>query len=321
MIKVENLTKRFGRFCAVDNLSFAVEPGEIVGFLGPNGAGKTTTMRILSGYKVATGGTVTVAGFDVLHDALEVRKRTGYLPESVPLYTEMRVKEYLRYRGQLKGLGGRILRQRLNDVIEACGLKEVKRKLIGRLSKGFKQRVGLADALIANPEVFILDEPMIGLDPNQIRMIRELIKGLGGDHSVLLSSHILTEIESICDRVLIINSGRIVASDTPSNLAARLSQNTKVIAEIGGDADDVAKQLKCIQGVDEISVEKGSDWNTFTLSCLENDSNIRAEIFKMAGRKKWAMRELRSEQCCLEDVFVDITRNNSVKTVAKGNKK
>ena len=309
MIKVENLTKRFGRFCAVDNLSFTVEPGEIVGFLGPNGAGKTTTMRILSGYKAATGGKVTIGGFDILHDALEVRRRVGYLPESVPLYTEMRVKEYLRYRGQLKGLQSKLLRKRLNEVSEACGLKEVERKLIGRLSKGFKQRVGLADTLIANPDVFILDEPMIGLDPNQIRMIRELIRGLGGDHSVLLSSHILTEIESICDRVLIIDKGRIVASDTPDNLAARLNQNSKIIVEIDGDADVVSMALRQIDGIGDVLVEHGGEWNTFTCTCIGNDADVRSAIFLAVGIKKLKMRELRSEKCCLEDVFVDITRN------------
>jgi ABC-2 type transport system ATP-binding protein len=313
MIKVENLTKRFGRFCAVDNLSFTVEPGEIVGFLGPNGAGKTTTMRILSGYKMATGGIVTVAGFDVLRNSLEVRKRVGYLPESVPLYTEMRVKEYLRYRGQLKGVSGRLLKTRLSEVIDACGLGEVRRKLIGRLSKGFRQRVGLADTLIADPDVFILDEPMIGLDPNQIRMIRELIKGLGGKHSVLLSSHILTEIESICDRVLIIDKGRIVASDTPDNLAAHLNKSVRIIAEISGDADAITKILNDINGVDDVIVTTNGEWHTFTCSCTYNNNEVRQEIFKTAGQKNWNMRELRSEQCCLEDVFVNIIEEQKEK--------
>ncbi len=306
MIKVENLIKRFGRFCAVDNISFTVEPGEIVGFLGPNGAGKTTTMRILSGYKVATGGKINIAGFDVLRDALEVRQRVGYLPESVPLYTEMRVKEYLRYRGLLKGLKGKLLRRRLAEVVEACGLNDVKRKLIGRLSKGFRQRVGLADTLIANPEVFILDEPMIGLDPNQIRMIRELIKGLGGDHSVLLSSHILTEIESICDRVIIIDKGRLVASDSPANLTACM-KNTRIIAEIDGDAEKILDAIKNIDSVVDIEMKTDAEWNTFICTCKENESEVRSEIFKLAGKNNWNMRELHSEQCCLEDAFVDIT--------------
>ncbi len=316
MIEVKNLTKRFGRFCAVDNLSFTVEPGEIVGFLGPNGAGKTTTMRILSGYKVATAGTVTIAGFDILRDALKVRQHVGYLPESVPLYAEMRVKEYLRYRGLLKGLNGKLLRQRLGEVTEACGLKDVERKLVGRLSKGFRQRVGLADTLIADPDVVILDEPMIGLDPNQIRMIRELIKGLGGNHSVLLSSHILTEIESICDRVLIIDHGRIVASDTPSNLTNRLGKNAKVIAEIGGDKDDISAAIKEIDGVDNVVVDVQGEWNVFTCTCVEDESNVRAEIFKLVGKREWSMRELRSESCCLEDVFVDIISTPKLETVA-----
>ena len=316
MIEVKNLTKRFGRFCAVDNLSFTVEPGEIVGFLGPNGAGKTTTMRILSGYKVATAGTVTIAGFDILRDALKVRQHVGYLPESVPLYAEMRVKEYLRYRGLLKGLNGKLLRQRLDEVTEACGLKDVERKLIGRLSKGFRQRVGLADTLIADPDVVILDEPMIGLDPNQIRMIRELIRGLRGNHSVLLSSHILTEIESICDRVLIIDRGRIVASDTPANLTASLGKTAKVVAEIGGDKDEISVALNQIDGVDNVVVDVRDDWSVFTCTCVDDESNVRSEIFKLAGQKEWSMRELRSEQCCLEDVFVDITRAPKLETTA-----
>ncbi len=296
-------------------MSFTVEPGEIVGFLGPNGAGKTTTMRILSGYKVADGGNVTVAGFDVLRNPLAVKSRMGYLPESVPLYPEMRVKEYLRYRGKLKGLRGAELRMRFDEVVAACDLGEVKRKLIGHLSKGFRQRVGLADALIAAPEVLILDEPMIGLDPNQTRMIRGLISGLSGKHTVLLSSHILTEIESVCDRVIIINRGRIVASDSPANLASALKRNVQVIVEIKGNNQAIADKLSGLPEVESVNTMPLADgWASFVCVCRDNDDEVRAAIFKLVGKKRWDMRELRSEQCHLEDVFVEMTNADNGST-------
>src|SRR5947208_3294536 len=218
MIEVSNLTKRYAGRAAVRNISFTVGRGEIVGFLGPNGAGKSTTMRILACYMPATSGTVRVAGFDVFHECNEVRRRIGYMPENNPLYADMRVREYLRFRARLKGLRRARARERVGVVMEQCGLTEVSRKIIGHLSKGFRQRVGLADALVHEPELIILDEPTIGLDPHQIRSVRQLIKGLGGQHTVLISTHILPEAEMMCSRIIIMYDGKILAADTPENL-------------------------------------------------------------------------------------------------------
>jgi len=309
MISVQNLTKRFGRTTAIDNLSFEVIRGEIVGFLGPNGAGKTTTMRILSCYMPATGGTARIAGLDVFSDSLEVRRRIGYLPENAPLYNDMRVTEYLRYRGQLRGLRGRRLRSRVGDVLDSCGLTGVRRKLISRLSKGYRQRVGLADSLIHEPEVLILDEPTIGLDPNQIKQIRELIRGLGQRHTILLSSHILPEIETVCDRVLIINNGRIMASDSPANLVGALKGNQMVLAEITGPGSDVSRGLEAIDGILKVTVSGGEKWHTFHCECDKN-IDVRARIFQLVGARGWGLRELRCKKRGLEDVFVAITQKN-----------
>src|SRR5579864_8213128 len=217
MIEVENLTKRYAGHTAVSSISFSVNRGEIVGLLGPNGAGKSTTMRVLSGYMPATSGTVRVAGLDVFHDSDEVRRRIGYMPENNPLYPEMRVREYLKFRARLKGLGWTRSRERVKTVMDQCGLKDVARRVIGQLSKGYKQRVGLADALVHEPELIILDEPTIGLDPHQIRSVRTLIKSLATTHTVLISTHILPEVEMTCNRVLIMFAGKILAADTPEN--------------------------------------------------------------------------------------------------------
>src|SRR5271157_2768463 len=241
MIKVEQLTKKYSGVTAISDLSFEVGKGEIVGFLGPNGAGKSTTMRILSSFMPATSGRALIAGHDVFRDSLKARMHLGYLPESVPLYGDMRVSEYLRYRGSLKGLGGKKLRNRVNVVKELCSVKEVENKLIGALSKGYRQRVGLADALVHDPDLLILDEPTIGLDPNQIRSVRELIKNLGRHHTILLSTHILPEVEATCSRVIIINRGRIEASDTPDNLRRQLRGAGGIRLEANpGNEDGVA---------------------------------------------------------------------------------
>src|SRR6266576_1096450 len=232
MIEVANLTKRYAGVTAVSNLSFTVARGEIVGLLGPNGAGKSTTMRILSCYLPATSGTVRVAGLDVFRESEEVRRRIGYMPENNPLHHEMRVREYLRFRARLKGLGGRRSRERVDTVMEQCSLADVSRRIIGQLSKGYRQRVGLADALVHDPELLILDEPTIGLDPHQIRTVRQLIKNLGGKRTVFISTHILPEAEMTCNRVLIMYEGRILAADTPENLQKFMASNGQVIAEI-----------------------------------------------------------------------------------------
>ncbi|HLX70892.1 MAG TPA: ATP-binding cassette domain-containing protein, partial [Verrucomicrobiae bacterium] len=232
MIEVENLTKRYAGHTAVSNLSFTVNRGEIVGLLGPNGAGKSTTMRVLSCYLPATSGTVRVAGLDVFHDSTEVRRRIGYMPENNPLHQEMRVREYLKFRAGLKGLGFRRSRERVDVVMEQCGLTDVSKRIIGQLSKGYRQRVGLADALVHEPDLIILDEPTIGLDPNQIRSVRKLIKSLAASHTVLISTHILPEVEMTCNRVLIMFAGKVLAADTPENLQRLMSGNGQVLAEI-----------------------------------------------------------------------------------------
>lgn len=309
MIRVENLTRRFAGVTALDAISFEVRRGEIVGFLGPNGAGKTTTMRILTGYLAPTSGRVSVAGLDVLLDAVEVRRRIGYLPESIAIYPEMRVVEYLRYRGRLKGLYRRRLRARVEAVMADCGLVDVRRKLIGNLSKGYRQRVGLADSLLHEPDLVILDEPTIGLDPNQIRMIRNLIRSLAPRHTVLLSSHILPEVETVCDRVLIINRGRIVVSDTPGNLVGLLKGNVRVVAEVQGPPEAVRGELEMVPGILRVFHENLDGWGRYLCEC-EKGRDVRPEVFRVAAAKGWALRELRAERQNLEDVFVAVTHED-----------
>src|SRR6476619_4770588 len=253
MIKVENLTKRYAGQPAIQGLNFEVSQGEIMGFLGPNGAGKTTTMRILASFLPATSGRASIAGFDVVEQALQARAHLGYMPENVPLYSDMRVTEYLNYRAALKGVQHRRVAERVGDVEELCGLKEVQKKLIGTLSKGYRQRVGLADALLAEPDLLILDEPTIGLDPNQIRQVRELIKNLGRQHTILLSTHILPEVEMTCSRVIIIHKGRIEASDTPENLVRRIRTSGTVRAELRTGSDNPVEMLRKIAGVREVT--------------------------------------------------------------------
>jgi ABC-2 type transport system ATP-binding protein len=306
MIEVKNLTKRFAGCTAVDEVSFTVGKGEIVGFLGPNGAGKSTTMRILSCYLPASGGEAKVAGFDVFRHSLEVRRRIGYLPESTPLYPEMRVDEYLAYRAALKGVGGRRRRQRVNEVKELCGLTDVGRRIVGQLSKGYRQRVGMADALVHDPELVILDEPTIGLDPNQIRQVRDVIRNLSPKHTVLLSTHILPEVEMTCQRVLIINRGKIIASDSPDKLRTRLQGGREIIAELRGAKDAVAPQLYKLPGVTKVTTEPDGEWTRFNIECGTED--IRPLVFEAAAKGGWSLRELRQEKQSLEDIFVALTR-------------
>ena len=306
MIKVENLTKRYAGVTAIDNISFEVGKGEIVGFLGPNGAGKSTTMRILSSFMPATAGRASIAGFDVFEKSLEARAHLGYMAENVPLYTDMRVTEYLTYRAKLKGVTGRRLKERLGDVKELCSLREVENRIIGTLSKGFRQRVGLAESLVHEPDLLILDEPTIGLDPNQIRQVRELIKNLGKHHTILLSTHILPEVEMTCSRVIIINKGRIEASDTPQNLLdqMRTTGGVRLEAKVGGD-NGVA-ELQKIGGVKDVSVESDGDWQTFLLK-VEAKGDPREEVYRLAVDRHWTVRELSRRKATLEDVFVEIT--------------
>jgi ABC-2 type transport system ATP-binding protein len=311
MIKVENLTKRYAGEIAIRDLNFEVGQGEIMGFLGPNGAGKTTTMRILAGFMPATSGRATVAGFDVFEQSLQARSRIGYMPENVPLYNDMRVTEYLDYRAALKGVPHRRVAERVGDVKDLCGLREVEKKLIGALSKGYRQRVGLADALLAEPDLLILDEPTIGLDPNQIRQVRELIKNLGKQHTILLSTHILPEVEMTCSRVIIIHNGRIEACDTPENLLSQLRQAGGVVVEAKTGNDDGAKELKKISGVREVVSETEDDWNMFSLR-VESGVDVREEIFRLATARRWTLRELSQRRATLEDVFVEVTHSDHV---------
>ena len=313
MIKVENLTKRYAGHTAIKDLSFEVEKGEIVGFLGPNGAGKTTTMRILASFMPPTAGRASIAGFDVFEQSLQARSHLGYRPENVPLYNDMRVTEYLDYRAALKGVPHRRVGERVGDVKELCGLKDVEMKLISTLSKGYRQRVGLADALLHEPDLLILDEPTIGLDPNQIRQVRELIKNLGRQHTILLSTHILPEVEMTCSRVIIVHRGRIEASDTPENLLGQIRQAGGVTVEAKVGTDNGAEELKKISGVRDVIVapESEGDWQSFSLR-VESGVDVRAEIFRLATARRWTLRELSQRRATLEDVFVEITHPDEV---------
>jgi len=307
MIKVENLTKRYAGFTAIEDLNFEVEKGEIVGFLGPNGAGKSTTMRILSSYLPPTSGRASIAGYDVFHQSMEARRHLGYMPENVPLYPEMRVKEYLDYRGALKELRGSRLRERVGDVAALCSLSGVMNRLIGSLSKGYRQRVGLADTLLSSPDLLILDEPTIGLDPNQIRQVRELIRNLARHHTILLSTHILPEVEMICKRVIIINRGRIEAADTPENLVASMRSAGGIRLEARPEDPAAAKeQLLSIKSIREVSLEAAGEWSRFTLR-VEPGSDPREELWRLASDRRWSVRELSWRRATLEEAFVELT--------------
>ena len=308
MIKVENLTKRYAGQTAIENLNFEVGKGEIMGFLGPNGAGKTTTMRILASFLPPTSGRATIAGYDIFSQSVQARSHLGYMPENVPLYNDMRVTEYLDYRAALKNVPHRRVAERVGDVKELCGLKEVERKLIGALSKGYRQRVGLADALLAEPDLLILDEPTIGLDPNQIRQVRELIRNLGKQHTILLSTHILPEVEMTCSRVIIIHQGRIEACDTPENLLGQIRQAGGVMVEAKVGNDDGAAELKKISAVRDVKTEVEDGWQKFSLR-VESGVDVREEIFRLAKARNWNLRELSQRRATLEDVFVEITHS------------
>ena len=308
MIQVSNLTKRYAGRTAVDDISFTVARGEIVGLLGPNGAGKSTTMRVLSGFMPATSGTVRVAGFDVFHDADETRQRIGYMPENNPLHPEMRVREYLKFRARLKGLGWRRSRERVTTVMEQCGLTDVSRRIIGQLSKGYKQRVGLADALVHEPELIILDEPTIGLDPQQIRSVRALIKSLAGKHTVLISTHILPEVEMMCGRVLIMLDGRVLASDTPENLQRRMAGGSQVIAEIAAPAEALRAAWEHLPTVAQFDVSAG-DGEFFRCALTPRDGqDLRPAIFALCVKNGWTLRELTRSRHSLEDIYMQVTR-------------
>ncbi|HEY1662951.1 MAG TPA: ATP-binding cassette domain-containing protein [Verrucomicrobiae bacterium] len=308
MIEVSHLTKRYAGRTAISDISFSVARGEIVGLLGPNGAGKSTTMRILSCFMPATSGSARVAGYDVFHQSEEVRRRIGYMPENNPLYTEMRVREYLKFRARLKGLGWRKSRERVTTVMEQCGLEEVSRRVIGQLSKGYRQRVGLADALVNEPELIILDEPTIGLDPHQIRSVRQLIKNLAGKHTVLISTHILPEAEMMCSRMLIMYDGKILASDTPENLQRQMAGNSKVIAEIAAPAESLRECWTQMPEVEQFDVSASEGEFQRCALTPRDGLDLRPIVFAMAKERGWVVRELTRNRHTLEDIYVQITR-------------
>ena len=312
MITVKDLTKRYARTVAVDHISFEVQKGQIVGFLGPNGAGKTTTMRILTCFLPPTGGAANVAGFDVLEQPLEVKKRIGYLPESPPLYPEMEAREYLTFVGRLKGMSGASLEKRIGEVSERCAISDVQSKLLGKLSKGYRQRVGLAQAIIHNPDVLILDEPTAGLDPKQINETRELIRGLAGDHTIILSTHILPEVEQTCEQVIIINKGKLVATDSVHNLQNRARGAESVLVEIEGrdgalDAKTIQQCLEKVSGVSRV-VFKDSRANrsSFEVESLK-DRMIRGDLARAVVESGWNLNELRPTAMSLEEIFLQLT--------------
>ena len=310
MIEVHQLTKRYARHEAVRDISFSVKRGEIVGFLGPNGAGKTTTLRMLTGYLPPTSGSARIAGYDIFRQSIEARRKIGYMPENVPLYEDMRVREYLKFRAQLKGLGSSDTRKRVGEVLETCGLVSVRRKMIKTLSKGYRQRVGLADALVHDPELLILDEPTNGLDPNQIRQIRELIRQLGQSHTVLISTHILHEVEMTCNRVIIIDNGKIKAADAPANLTSQMRAAGRIQVEIQADPEVAAGAPNRPQhGKKETPQPPDDGWARLTV-WVDSGTDARERIARLTSQYGWPLRSLFRHVATLEDVFVELTRRD-----------
>lgn len=326
MITVKDLTKRYARTTAVDGISFQVAKGQIVGFLGPNGAGKTTTMRILTCFLPPSAGTVQVAGFDVLEQPLEVKKRIGYLPESPPIYPEMETAEYLKFVGKLKGLRGAELEKRVEYVCDRCAIADVKTRLLGKLSKGYRQRVGLAQAIIHNPDVLILDEPTAGLDPKQINETRDLIRGFAGDHTIILSTHILSEVEQTCEQVIIIDKGKLVATDSVRNLQARARGAESVVVEIAGrngklEVASVQRKLEEVAGVSRVFCKQQVDSRAVFEVESEKGHLVRGDLARAVVESGWDLNELRPAAMSLEEIFLKLTGSEASreeeKTAAK----
>jgi ABC-2 type transport system ATP-binding protein len=309
MIEVQHLTKRYGRVTAVDDLTFKVERGEILGFLGPNGAGKTTTMRILTGYMPATEGHAKVAGFDVFNQPIEAKRRTGYLPETPPLYPEMTVREYLQFvaRIKIKGVSGSERRQRVEDSMRRARVLDMASRHCGKLSKGYRQRVGLAQAILHNPEVLILDEPTAGLDPKQIIETRQLIKELAGTHTIILSTHILPEVSQTCERVVIINKGKMVAVDTPANLTAKLRGSETIYLQVDAMGQDVTATLRNVPGVTGVATADTHDGLTGYEVTAESGRDLRRDLARTVVAQNWGLLELRHARMSLEDIFLSLT--------------
>lgn len=315
MIEVKHLTKWYGRVLAVDDISFEVAKGSVVGFLGPNGAGKSTTLKVMTCYLPPSGGTVTVDGLDVLGDSLEVRRRIGYMPESVPLYPEMRVGEYLRFRAALRDIPARERAAAVQRVCERCWLsspEDMTRRRLGELSRGYKQRVGLAEVLLHNPPVLVLDEPTIGLDPAQIRAMRELITELGEDHTVILSSHILAEVEQTCGQIVIIQGGKLVAQGTPSELRQRVVGQGKIIAEIrGAEPATIAETVAKLDQAATVDHGDHNGWCRLEITA-KGAADLRSDLFRLTRDNQWELRELRRATGSLEDFFVQVTYEQSM---------
>jgi ABC-2 type transport system ATP-binding protein len=312
MIKVSELTKKYARTTAVDHISFEVAKGQIVGFLGPNGAGKTTTMRMLTCFLPPSAGSANVSGFDVLEQPLEVKKRIGYLPETPPIYPEMETAEYLQFVGKLKGLSGTDLQKRVDYVAERCAVADVKNKLLGKLSKGYRQRVGLAQAIIHNPDVLILDEPTAGLDPKQINDTRDLIKSLAGDHTIILSTHILPEVEQTCEQVIIINKGKLVATDSVRNLQARARGAESVLVEVAGrngslEVPIVQHKLEQVTGVGRVVCKQEVDSRVIFEVESEKGKLVRGDLARAVVESGWDLNELRPSAMSLEEIFLQLT--------------
>jgi len=316
MIEIKNLTKDYGKVKAIEDVSFTVEKGEIVGFLGPNGAGKSTTMNIITGFISSTSGTVRVAGHDILENPVEIKKHIGYLPEQPPLYQDMTVSEFLDFCASLKKVAPREWKSQKKDIMELVKVTHVSHRLIKNLSKGYKQRVGLAQALVGSPEVLILDEPTVGLDPKQIIEIRRLIKALGKNHTIILSTHILPEVSAICDRVIIINKGRIVAIDTPENLSRKLSDFSRFTITVAGPQKKVREILQGVEGVKDVEVS--STFNEDEASYIveaDKDIDVRKPIFNKLAAAGYPILELRSMNLSLEEVFLQLTTTEAKEVV------
>jgi ABC-2 type transport system ATP-binding protein len=307
VIEVEHLSKVYSGRKVVDDISFRVEKGEVLGFLGPNGAGKTTTMRILTCYMPSTEGTARIAGFDVFEESLDVRKRIGYLPENPPIYPEMTVDSYLNFVAKIKGTRSNQRKNQIDEVIGKCNLGDVRKRIIGKLSKGYKQRVGLAQALLNNPEVMILDEPTLGLDPKQIHEVRSLIKSLASSHTVILSTHILPEVSMTCNRVVIINKGKVVAMDTPEGLARQMKGAERIALTVNGPLDAVGEKIKTIEGVLSVQAEASNQQGpfSFTVECKLN-SDLRPVLAATVVSQGWGLLEMRGVSMSLEDVFINL---------------
>ncbi len=307
MIEVQNLTKRYGPTLAVSDVSFEVQKGEILGFLGPNGAGKTTTMRVITGYLPPSEGRVRVAGYDIVEEPLEAKRRTGYLPESPPVYADMTVVEYLAFVARIKGVARREIKKRIGEVSEKVAITDVQGRQIGKLSKGYRQRVGLAQALIHNPDVLVLDEPTAGLDPKQIIETRELIKGLAGQHTVVLSTHILPEVSKTCQRVVVINAGKIEAVGTPDELTRRLQGYETVLITAEGPAAEIMDKLQSVSGVEMVEPRDSSDGRVTLEVHTEKGKDVRAELARAVVDSRWKLLELKTSGMSLEDIFLKLT--------------